>query len=168
MEAAAAAVEDAKAAKAEKKSFSDQYKIVEMFDGKDIEGFLRRLKMVAYQWEWDPYLLDLAGDEEPPEHETLLQQARKKNLYTLITKACDARPEIFADIEVGDANGALKQIYRSFFRNTTGGYQDANQAFFAAKMDATGFDIVAFAAHITLKANRYAIAGGHPTEQDSR
>ena len=40
MEAAAAAVEDAKAAKAEKKSFSDQYKIVEMFDGKDIEGLL--------------------------------------------------------------------------------------------------------------------------------
>jgi hypothetical protein len=90
----------------------------------------------------------------------------RRNLYALVVHTTKSRQEMLEDVDLGDGNGAFKAIYRSYYRNTTGGYQAAILAFYAADMAKDEVDIMGFGQLITRRAKQLIALGGQPVEKD--
>jgi hypothetical protein len=52
-------------------------------------------------------------------------------MNALVVHTTKLRQEMLEDVDLGDGNGELKAIFRSYYCNTTGGYQAAILAFYS-------------------------------------
>jgi hypothetical protein len=87
-------------------------------------------------------------------------------MIALVVHTTKSRQEMLEDVDLGDGNGAFKVIYRTYYRNTTSGYQAAILAFYAGDMAKDEVDIMGFGQLITRRAKQLIALGGQSMEKD--
>jgi hypothetical protein len=130
-----------------------------------IDIWMRELDLIAVSADWLPSLTDLSETPQPARgDETKIQTAQRIGLFSLVFKRIKGMEDVLEGIPTGDGNAALKAVYQSFFRATTGGYHRASQNFHGQKME--GVNIRGYGALITKLAGQFEACGGSPNEKD--
>jgi hypothetical protein len=149
-----------------KKEVGLQLKILGQVKVLGVDKWFRALQLVAHNGGWPANLTSLDGVQLAQDAETREHEEMRKSPFTLVFQTIEGKEELLENVALGDGNGALLAIYRSYHRNTTSGYHRATQNFYDCTMEKEAVHITGFAALIAQRARHFEAQGGQPGEKD--
>lgn len=168
-----------------RKDLDSTLKIVPKLAESDIDSFQRAMKLVAYQCEWSPWILDvrLPADQVPGDARrnvrdednnnvvvpaiTAKERLDVKNAFTIITSKCEGH-DVANSLEgcaMGDAPGAYRTVHEYFYRPTQAGKQAAFKMFYSMTMANTDTSINAYLALVQRRAKVVRMSGTEVGEE---
>ena len=153
---------------------STMLKIVPMIKEVGYDEWLKKIQLVAYQYDWyneDDFDEDNEWDptQFAPVNGGNLSAAdkrAKKVCFTLIFNTLKGHEHLLTSIAMGDTVAAFKAVTTYFQRDTAAGAVDASSAFTTSSMMKDHVSISEFVALVSKRAKKVIKSGGSANEVD--